>query len=244
MKQTRILMDMHVTVEIVDRVTSSVFDEIYDYFSYIDDTFSTFKKTSEITKINEGTLTPKQYSNDMADVLALCEQTKKESDGFFDIHRNGKLDPSGLVKGWAINNAATMLKQKGLTNYYVDAGGDIQVSGHNEKGKPWTIGIRNPFNVKEIVKVLRITSEGVATSGIYERGNHVYNPKNHKPVTDIVSLTVIGPNVYESDRFATAAFAMGPAGITFIDRMNNFEGYMIDKNGMATYTQGFEKFVA
>ena len=234
---------MHVTVEIIDPVSSSVFDEIYNYFSYIDTTFSTFKITSEITKINEGKLDKQRYSKDIKTILALCEQTKQETDGFFDIKRNGKLDPSGLVKGWAINNAATMLKQKGLTNYYVDAGGDIQVSGHNDKGNPWTVGIRNPFNIKEVVKVLRIVSKGVATSGTYERGNHVYNPKNHKPVTNIVSLTVIGPNVYEADRFATAAFAMGPDGIAFIDRLENFEGYMINNKGMATYTRGFEKFI-
>ena len=234
---------MHVTVEIIDSVSSSVFDEIYNYFSYIDTTFSTFKITSKITKINEGKLDKQRYSKDIKTILALCEQTKQETDGFFDIKRNGKLDPSGLVKGWAINNAATMLKQKGLTNYYVDAGGDIQVSGHNDKGNPWTVGIRNPFNIKEVVKVLRIVSKGVATSGTYERGNHVYNPKNHKPVTNIVSLTVIGPNVYEADRFATAAFAMGPDGIAFIDRLENFEGYMINNKGMATYTRGFEKFI-
>lgn len=235
-------MDMHVSVEIVDAVTPAVFDEVYDYFSYIDETFSTFKKTSEITKINEGKISKQDYSPDMKTVLMLCDQTKKQTNGYFEIKRGGILDPSGLVKGWAIWNAANLLKRKGCHDFYVDAGGDIQTSGTNDKGKPWTVGIRNPFNTKEIVKVIATGNLGVATSGTYERGNHVYNPKTKTPVTDIVSLTVVGPNVYEADRFATAAFAMSKPGIQFIDNLEGFEGYMIDTKGLATYTRGFEKF--
>ena len=85
----------------------------------------------------------------------------------------------------------------------------------------------------------------MATSGTYVRGQHIYNPKNSdQPVTGIVSLTVIGPDIYEADRFATAAFAMGPAGIIFIEQLAGFEGYMIDPNGLATYTSGFERYVS
>jgi thiamine biosynthesis lipoprotein ApbE len=61
--------------------------------------------------------------------------------------------------------------------------------------------------------------------------------------TDVVSLTVIGPNVYEADRFATAAFAMGKKGIYFIEQLPGFEGYMIDTSAQATYTSGFERYV-
>ncbi len=236
-------MDMHVTVEVVDVVTPAVFDEVYDYFSVIDNRFSTFKKTSEITKINEGKIKKRDYSSDMKTVLMLSDQTKKQTNGYFEIERRGILDPSGLVKGWAIWNAANLLKRRGCHNFYVDAGGDIQTSGVNGRGKPWTVGIRNPFNTKEIVKVIATGNLGVATSGTYERGNHVYNPKTNTPVTDIVSLTVVGPNVYEADRFATAAFAMGKPGIQFIEHLDGFEGYMIDTKGVATCTSDFEKFV-
>ena len=106
------------------------------------------------------------------------------------------------------------------------------------------MGIRNPFNMAEIIKVLRVCNEGVATSGTYIRGLHIYNPKSQgELVTDIVSLTVIGPNIYEADRFATAAFAMGREGILFIERLRGFEGYMIDDTGEATLTSGFEEYV-
>jgi thiamine biosynthesis lipoprotein len=133
----------------------------------------------------------------------------------------------------------------GFKNYYVEIGGDIEVAGNNVEGKPWAIGIRNPFNVKEIVKVVKLRSNGIATSGTYERGKHVYNPKeNFRAADQITSFTVIGPNVYEADRFATAAFAMGKAGIQFIEKLPELAGYMIDTAGIATMTTNFTSYVA
>ena len=100
-------------------------------------------------------------------------------------------------------------KNEGIKNFYVNAGGDIQTLGKNSEGKCWSVGIRNPFNPEnEIVKVIYPRGKGVATSGSYLRGNHIYNPLNlSDELKDIVSITVIGPNVLEADRFATAAFA-------------------------------------
>src|SRR5579885_2080220 len=125
----------------------------------------------------------------------------------------------------------------------IDAGGDVQVSGHNAEGNPWIVGIENPFNRRQIVKRLVLHNHGIATSGTAIRGQHIYNP--HRPedkISDIVSLTVIGPNVYEADRFATAAFAMGKEGIYFLEKRPGLEGYMIDRNGVATFTSGFTRY--
>jgi FAD:protein FMN transferase len=245
MKDTRILMGMPIIIEIVDtNANISYINRVFEYFRYVDKKFSTYKKSSEISKINNKLIDLKSVSEDMKEILKLCELTKKETNGYFDILKNGKLDPSGLVKGWAIKNAAKILQQSGFENYYVNAGGDIQVHGKNKDGDHWKIGIQNPFNLKEIVKALKINEEGVATSGIYIRGQHIYNPFDPKSdLTDILSLTVIGPNIYEADRFATAAFAMGKNGIEFIDKLPGFEGYMIDKEGVATMTKGFEKYI-
>jgi thiamine biosynthesis lipoprotein len=166
------------------------------------------------------------------------------TDGFFNIKNKGFIDPSGLVKGWAIYNAADILCESRLENFYVEAGGDIETHGKNSEGKNWRVGIRNPFNMDEIVKVLSVTDCGVATSGIYIRGQHIYNPKNEDQIlTDIMSMTVIGPNIFEADRFATAAFAMGRAGINFIEKLQGFEGYMIDRDKIATFTTGFERYL-
>ena len=245
MKQTRLLMGMPITVEIIDDFGAlDIFDEIYSYFEYIDNKFSTYKNTSEISLINKGKVKQNEYTRDMHLVFELSEQTKKQTGGYFDICNNGRYDPSGLVKGWTIFNAANLLKNKGFLNFYIDAGGDIQVSGKNKEEKNWRVGIKNPFNNEEIIKILSIDDKGVATSGTYIRGQHVYIPKKKGlPITDIVSITVIGPNIYEADRFATAAFAMEKNGISFIENLAGFEGYMVDKDGIATMTSGFEKYV-
>lgn len=219
-------------------------DIIFDYFEYVDNIFSPYKKTSEVSKINDGSLRDEDMSNDMKLILQLADKTKNKTNGFFDIYRNGHLDPSGIVKGWAIWQAGKLLEKKGFKNFYVDAGGDIQVKGKNALGMNWIVGIQNPFNLNEVVKVVELQDRGIATSGTATRGQHIYNPFDTSAgISDIVSLSVIGPNVYEADRFATAAFAMGEKGIYFIDHFPGLEGYMIDKKGIATYTRGFHAFV-
>lgn len=237
-------MGMPITVEVVDPgVTEVDIANVFAYFRSIDETFSTYKAASEISKINRAELREEEYSDEMKTILVLSEQTRQETQGYFDIYHNGTADPSGIVKGWAILQAAHMLKAAGWRNFYIDAGGDIQVAG--KKGSNlWRVGIRNPFNRQEIVKVLAVTDKGVATSGTAIRGQHIYDP--HHPLTpliDIVSLTVIGPDVYEADRFATAAFAMGKKGISFIEQLSGFEGYMIDASARATFTSNFERYV-
>lgn len=244
MKQKKFLMGMPITIEIIDKkAAKKEFDNIFLFFASIDKKFSTYKKNSEISAVNDGTIKMDEISDEMKEVFRLSEQTKHVTRGYFDIKKNNKFDPSGLVKGWAILKASKLLLKKGFKNFYIDAGGDIQTSGKNKNGKPWKIGIKNPFNQKEIVKVVQVKNEGLATSGTYIRGNHIYNPKSDKkPEKEIISLTVIGPDIYEADRFATAAFAMGKSGINFIDALNGFEGYMIDNEGIATLTRGFEKY--
>ncbi|MBI3624170.1 FAD:protein FMN transferase [Candidatus Saccharibacteria bacterium] len=244
MKQTRLVMGMPATLEIVAAdVDQAMFDSIFDYFKRVDEKYSTYKDTSEISRINQG-LSRQKCSLEMKTVLDLCEQTKAATNGYFDVDKDGQLDPSGLVKGWAINNAAKKLRRRGFKNFYVDIGGDIQVGGHNAEGQAWTIGLRNPFNRTEIVKRLNVSSQGVATSGTYIRGQHIYNPRSdYKSANEVVALTVIGPNIYDADRFATGAFAMGKRGINFIESLVGYEGYTIDHAKMATMTSGFEKYV-
>ncbi len=237
---------MPITVDVADRdATDDIFQKIFAYFNYVDEKFSTYKTTSEISQINKGLLREADYSDDMKTVFALSEETKHATNGYFDIQtRDGSIDPSGLVKGWSIYNAALLLKKEGFKNFYVDAGGDVQVHGKNAAGEAWKVGIRNPFDETTIVKTVAVTTEGVATSGTYVRGQHIYNPhKKSELITDIVSLTVIGPNIYEADRFATAAFAMGRAGVYFIEHLQGFEGYVIDADGVATMTSGFNNYI-
>jgi len=244
MKETRIIMGMPITVEIVDSSAKEKdLDDVFSYFQNVESKFSKYKETSEVSKINNGEISESEYSEDMKIVLELSEETKNLTNGYFNIVTpDGKIDPSGLVKGWAIYEASNLLKEKGFNDFYIEAGGDIQTHGTNNEGEKWRVGIRNPFELEEIVKVVYLDEEGIATSGTYLRGQHVYDPFREKPITEIVSLTVVGPNVYEADRFATAAFAMRENGIQFIEKLDGFEGYSIDQNGIATMTSGFEKY--
>ncbi|HEY5220693.1 MAG TPA: FAD:protein FMN transferase [Candidatus Paceibacterota bacterium] len=247
MKETRVMMGMPITIEIVDaKATNDIFNEVFTYFGHIDERFSTYKSTSEIEAINQGKLALTDASEEMQLVFAMCEETKQQTKGYFDIKTPaGNYDPSGLVKGWAIWNAAKLLEKKGFENFYIDAGGDIQPHGHNADSKKWAVGIKNPFNEVENVKVVYVSEEGVATSGTYIRGLHIYNPHGgNEPVSEIISLTVIGPNIHDADRFATAAFAMGADGINFIEQLHGYEGYIIDKNKVATMTTGFDKYTS
>lgn len=241
MRDTRILMGMPITVDIGGASSGELIDTVFGYFEYIDRRFSTYRADSEIAAINRGDVPVADWSGEMMEVLALARQTRDETDGYFDIRKpDGSLDPSGIVKGWAIRNAAGIVQRAGISDFFIEAGGDIQSCGKNARGQDWSVGIRNPFNADEIVKVVYPRRRGVATSGTYVRGQHIYNPRGSGgPIQDIVSLTVIGADVLDADRFATAAFAMGRDGILFIEQTAGLEGYLIDVNGRATPTTGF-----
>jgi FAD:protein FMN transferase len=244
MKQTKLIMGMPINLEVVDEgVTGKNLDEIWEWFRAVDARFSTYKSDSEISKINRGEIGLEKYSPEMKKIFKLAEETKNETSGYFDIKQQNFIDPSGIVKGWAIWEAAKKLIKQGWKNFYVDAGGDIQTYGQNSQGQSWRVGIRNPFKREENIKILSINNLGVATSGTAIRGEHIYNPVSPGKKSNIVSLTVIAKNIYEADRLATAAFAMGQEGIYFLESLSDVEAYMIDKEGVATVTSNFEKYV-
>jgi thiamine biosynthesis lipoprotein len=243
MRDTRILMGMPITVDIAGASGATLVEAVFDYFEHIDRRFSTYRTDSEISAINRGDLPIRDWSAEMMEVMALAAQTKSQTDGYFDIRKpDGSLDPSGIVKGWAIRNAAGIVRQAGVGDFFIEAGGDIQSCGRNASGLDWSVGIRNPFNAEEIIKIVYPRGHGVATSGTYVRGQHIYNPLGADPITEIVSLTVIGSDVFEADRFATAAFAMGREGIFFLEQAPGLEGYVVDSNSRATPTSGFGAF--
>jgi len=240
------MMGMPITVEVVGDTDGRARETAFQYFAEVDARFSPYKADSEVSAFGRGEIALADVSPELGEVLGLCELTRSETDGYFDIRRpDGCIDPSGLVKGWAIRNAARRIAAVGFHDYYVDAGGDIECHGRNDDRLPWRVGIRNPFNADQIVKILRPGDAGVATSGAYVRGPHIYNPLAGAPASDeIASVTVIGPDAYEADRFSTAAFAMGPDGAAFLDAQPALEAYVIDHAGIATMTSGFNRFVA
>ena len=245
MRETRLLMGMPIAVDIPDQAPFGLLEDVFASFAAVERRFSLYRDDSEICALNRGDLAITQVSEEMREVLALAARTRRETDGYFEIRRpDGQLDPSGIVKGWAIRNAARLIRAAGVRDFYIDAGGDIQTGGRNADGKDWKVGIRNPFDEREIIKAVTPKGQGIATSGTYVRGQHIYDPhRPERPMTEIVSLTVIGPDVLEADRFATACFAMGKDGIHFIEALPGFEGYAVGADRIATQTGGFGDFV-
>lgn len=240
-------MGMPAAIEVVGgHEVLSAINAAFAYLDAVDVRFSTYKAESEISKINRGEIPEAQYSDEMREVLALAEKTKRETHGYFDIRTpQGALDPSGIVKGWAIRTVARMIAGRGFGNYMVEIGGDIQSHGLNEKGEVWTVGIRNPLDAAQVVKVLYPHGSGIATSGTAARGDHIYNPHEaHWIARDLLSITVVGPDVCEADRFATAAFVMGAEGAPFIERLPGFEAYAIRRTGLATMTSGLARYLS
>lgn len=206
-----------------------------------DKLFSTYKPTSEISRLNQGTLSESELSPVVKGVLQTCHDLTGKTDGFFDINQGGKIDPSGYVKGWAIREAAKAIESCGIRDYMVEVAGDMQLGGHGPEGRSWQIGIINPLKPDTLAKVLLLTNCAVATSGTYIRGQHIYNPKTGQTVEDPVSLTVVGRHIDEVDAVATAAFCMGDQALTWL-KAHGFEAMSISRVGLVQVTSGFRRY--
>lgn len=241
MRVTRALMGMPVIVELIDGSDADI-ERIFAHFADVDARFSTYKHDSEVNRLNRGDLILDHASADMLEVLRLCDAERIRTNGYFDARTPaGVLDPSGLVKGWAIRTASKLAERMGYHDYWIEAGGDIQLSGNDEDGRPWSVGIRHPFEPDKIVDAIEPGGRGVATSGTYLRGVHIYDPHTGKPPhSSVVSLTVVARDVYEADLWATTAFAMGESGLDMLAAMPGIEAYAIDADGIATHTAGWQ----
>ena len=142
-----------------------------------------------------------------------------------------------MVKGWAVDEAAAILRLAGARNFQVVAGGDIVVSGEPEPGRPWRVGIRHPEDATQVVAILRVRDGAVATSGLYERGAHIVNPHTGEAPVGLRSLTVVGPGLTLTDAYATAGFAMGEAGIAWVARQEGYGALGITAEDRMTWTE-------
>jgi thiamine biosynthesis lipoprotein len=205
------IMGLPVVVDVRDHCKSSVLDEQFDWLRWVDAIFSTYKDDSEISRINRGELRPEDAHPYVRQVLDRCDQLRDETEGYFDMRTpDGSIDPSGLVKGWAVDRAAAILNDAGLHNYAVSAGGDMRVRGRAVPELAWRVGIQNPLDRQHVAAVIESTTDlAIATSGAYARGEHVWNPHNGRPPVGILSVTIVGAELAIADAYATAAFAMG-----------------------------------
>jgi thiamine biosynthesis lipoprotein len=188
------------------------------WLRWVDATFSPYRPSSEISRIGRGELAPGDAHPLVRQVLGRCERLRRRTRGAFDARATGRLDPSGLVKGWATERAGSLLAAAGAARFCVDAGGDVLVRGGRAPGEPWRVGVRHPRAPGRFAAVLELTDGAVATSGTYERGPHLVDPRTGRPPVGVQSVTVAGPDLGEADALTTAVFAMGAAGPSWTAR--------------------------
>jgi len=228
-------------------VPHDAIEAAFGHLRDIDSRFSTYRADSEIRRLGWGELSATDCSPDVLEVLARCEELRALSRGYFDVraHRaDGRLDPSGFVKGWAVEAAAGILDAAGARNYCLNAGGDVIARGEPEPGSPWRVGIRHPEIPDRVATVLEARDLAVATSGGYERGDHIRDPHTERPVDALLSVTVVGPHLSEADAYATAAFAMGEAGLSWIATFPGYAGCVITAGRRLVWTEEFGRYKA
>ncbi|MBN9621065.1 MAG: FAD:protein FMN transferase, partial [Actinobacteria bacterium] len=184
-------------------VEAAVLDDVIAWLHRVDETFSTYRPESEISRLGRGELRLSECSADVRHVLDRCAELREETGGYFDAHATGRLDPSGYVKGWAIERASERLLAAGAVNHCVNGGGDVQCVGQPAPDRDWTVGIADPVDATRTVAVVSGRRLAVATSGSAQRGGHIRDPNGHAP-DDYLSITVVGDRLAEVDAEATA----------------------------------------
>jgi len=210
-------------------------DAVFAWLREVDERFSPYREDSEVSRLDRGELSADGVSDDLAEVLGLCEEYRIATGGAFDVRLPGRgLDPCAVVKGWSVQRAADLLAAAGLTRFCLNAGGDVVVSGG-----PWRVGVRHPFVADKVCAVLGLTDAAVATSACYERGDHILDGRTGLPAAGLDSVTVVAPDLTVADTVATAAFALGREGVEWAASQTDCEVYAVVAGGGVLRTPGF-----
>lgn len=206
----------------------------------VDATFSTYRPDSDISRIRRGELGVEDADPLVADVLDRCARVQQETGGFFSSLLDGQVDPTGLVKGWAIEQASALLVRSGSRNHAVNGGGDMQLAGEAAPGRPWSVGVTDPRDRSQVLTVIQGRDCAVATSGTFERGRHIVDPFTGRAVANgLASATVTGPRLTEVDAYATAAFVMGLPALGWVETMAGYEALLVVEDGSVEHTTGW-----
>ena len=208
------------------------------FLHYVDDTFSTWKPASPLSRLRRNEVGIGDVPADIPAVLALCEEAREMSGGWFDPWAMpGGVDPTGLVKGWAIEQSAGLLSDAGVDAAILNGGGDIAVIGSPEGSSYWPVGIQHPWRPEALACSIAVDAS-VATSGSYERGLHLLDPRNARPSREVASATVTGPSLAFADALATALAVGGHPAWELITHLEGFEAYMILADGTERSSDG------
>ncbi|MFE1802958.1 FAD:protein FMN transferase [Streptomyces sp. NPDC059517] len=233
------IMGLPISLRIEDGVPArdavDAADRVFAWLREVDARFSPFLPDSEVSRLDRGELADDELSPDLVEVLDLCERYRVESGGAFQVRLPGRgLDPCAMVKGWAVQRGAELLRASGVTTFCLNAGGDVVAAG-----RPWRIGIRHPERADRVCAVVEVTEGAVATSGRYERGDHIFDGRTGLAATGLLSLTVVAPTLTEADAVATAGFAMGAEGVEWAAARGGCEVFAVDAGRGVLRSAGF-----
>jgi len=207
-----------------------------EFLHQVDRWFSTYRAESPITLHRNAIASEAQLPIEVQRVLSACGNARRITRGYFDPWAvPGGVDPSGYVKGWAAGVAADQLVAQGFSNVLVNASGDIAARGEQSPGQRWQVGVINPYDTQQIIRVVELSDEAMATSGLYERGHHIVNPRDLSRDTYYDSATIVGPDAGLADALATATLIAGPACAEWFGELGpQWSAYFV-KDGQADF---------
>lgn len=233
------VMGTVVSFDLRDPVPADALAEAIRVLHHADATFSPYKSDSEIARLGRGEIRVADCHPHVEEVLQLCEDATQRTDRYFTAFPYGDLDPTGLVKGWAIQRASEVLADAGSGRHSVNGGGDIQLFGDPDQSPPWRIGIADPADRGKLLAVALCRDGALATSGSSERGHHIVNPVSGQVANHFTSVSITAPSLIDADVFATAAFARGAGAVEWIEQVAAVEGLFVTANGEIQVTSGF-----
>ena len=197
--------------------------------------FSTYRADSAVSRLDRGEIALEDCPAEVHEVLALGEEARLASGGAFDVRRTGPdgrshLDPSGVVKGWAVQRAAAALASLEDTDACLSAGGDMVCRVADPARPEWRIGIEDPRDPQRVVAVVPVRNGAVATSGLAHRGAHVVDARTGRVPDEVLSVTVVADDLTWADIDATAAFALGAGAAAWL-RSRGRTGLVVDSRG-------------
>jgi thiamine biosynthesis lipoprotein len=245
------VMGMAVSIDVRDDVPAEAIDDVVTWLHHVDATFSTHRSDSPVSRLGLGELTLADMPDEVLEVLRRCEELHDETDGAFDVlavpaPNGSRFDPSGLVKGWALERAAELLEARDARHFCINGGGDIVLRGRPVPGEPWRIGIRHPDQRLATAAVITGADRlAVATSGSYERGAHIIDPSTGEPTADLASVTIVGTDLGDVDAYATAVYVMGVDGLIWLmEHHPDHAGFAITRDGAPYATPNFVELLA
>ncbi|MFH1330836.1 MAG: FAD:protein FMN transferase [Actinomycetota bacterium] len=237
------VMGTAVSVAVPGGCPSTLLDEVFAWFRRVDRTFSVHRSDSQVSRVSARALPPGEAHPLVDEVLDRCVELFLGTDGWFDAWPDGpegRVDPSGYVKGWSVDVAAALLQGAGITDYCISAGGDVRAAGCGPHGGPRRVGVRHPFERRAVAAVLHAGDRAVATSGAYERGPHVWGCGDG----NLLSATVAGPRLGLADALATALFAADGQAYPWFHRFDGYHYLTIGTDHRVRWTPGLDPFLA